>query len=166
MQSKVFPLLILLMVILCRPAGADNPSGQQAGASSATSSAQSGKYNKVSGPSQAGGDASCHVLKTPPDLPNFPGYTGKSKFRSGLIYANSNTGPTYLLRYTAAAEPEDVSNWYKDTLRQMHWMVSAPRPNMVNATYKTNSCSISTYAPSLKNANCDFGITYQMGKEQ
>ena len=69
------------------------------------------------------GEAAWQLLKQPMSLPDLPMYTGRSKFKDGLMYPNKPGGPAITLRYLAVEEPAVVLDWYDQALKNYQWKI-------------------------------------------
>ncbi len=102
------------------------------------------------------------LLTTPPETlkqkvscPNLPEYTGKSKFINGLVYKNwhdpkSKQGPAYVMCFNAKETPEQVHDWWLNSMRQYRWNITYSSSDVVRGVDKDGSnCSVQTSGPVL-----------------
>lgn len=112
-------------------------------------------------------------LKQKVSCPNLPEYTGKSKFINGLVYRNwhdakSKQGPAYVMCFNAKETPEQVHDWWLNSMRQYRWNITYSSSDVVRGVDKDGSnCSVQTSGPVLgydKDDRSSFVVRFQ-GKD-
>ncbi len=71
------------------------------------------------------GEHAVEQLKSIPDLPNLPAYTGKAAFERGCVFPNTAGGATFLVEFNTHEDGATVINWYQAVLRQQRWKLDS-----------------------------------------
>ena len=101
-------------------------------------------------------------LKTPPDLPDLPQYSGNAKYKQGTASPNARGGTAFSLVYTSKDPSNQVIDWYSRTLSQYKWNVQQSKSGtMISARKGKNFCTVSTTMRSDLKSVCDFIITFR-----
>ena len=101
-------------------------------------------------------------LKTPPDLPDLPQYSGNAKYKQGTATPGARGGTAFSLVYSSKDPGNTVIDWYSHTLEQYKWNVMRSKSGtMISARKGKNVCTISTTMRSEPKSVCDFIITFR-----
>lgn len=104
-------------------------------------------------------------LKTAPDLPFVPTYTGKGALlTSGLYYPRLQNGRCYHLRWQAKEDSRIVLNWYRSVLESNGWTIVPNQSNekTLAATREKEGLTIllMVQPPSYAGYSCGFLLRY------
>jgi hypothetical protein len=67
---------------------------------------------------------------------DIPQYTGKAKYRTGMVYQqnDAHNSTLMLVTFTASEPREQVKEWYVNALRMYGWNITFQSDTVVNAT--------------------------------
>jgi hypothetical protein len=104
-------------------------------------------------------------LKSTPDLPYVPNYTGRGALlTSGLFYPKLQNGKCYHLRWQAKEDGRTVLNWYKNVLESNGWTIVTAQTNdrTLAATRDKEGLTVflTLQPPSYSGYQCGFLLRY------
>ena len=100
-------------------------------------------------------------LKTPPDLPFLPPYSGKTRNMLALDYPHLKKGRQVTLTFDCAETREDVKNFYRSAFKQYGWQVNkeVKAERHLAANRGTTTCTISFLEMPVQRKKTEFITT-------
>lgn len=105
-------------------------------------------------------------LKTPPDLPFLPPYSGSApaQYDSILAFKRQTDGPGYTLTFHVKEESPQVLDFYRSAFKQNRWMLEkkSETAKMIGANRRGASVSVMVMNPITKGYKTQVYVVYKI----